>query len=130
MLNERHLPWIPLEGVPDEVYLEALHDDYEGIRLLLRGAGNAPTFRLQFASVIAYRNINESFRARTWAAAQGGTRVGSLRRVESSRGLAWLVEESGGLLDAAKLRHYAVYTPEDCIDVVTEFEPEACWLNR
>lgn len=130
MSPERYRPWSPLEGVPDVLYVEAIHDDYEGFRVMLKGLGNACTLRLTFESAVAYRNINESFRARTWGARSSHIGLPSLRLVEHSRWLEWLVEESGGILDARKLTHYAIYTPEDCIDVVTEFEPAAGWLNR
>lgn len=130
MLQERYRAWSPLEGVPHEVWVEAIHDDYEGFRVLLKGDGNARTLRLTFVAPVAFRNINESFRARTWSDRPAHLGLPSLRLVDRSRWLDWLIEESGGILDAGKLKHYAIYTPEDCIDVVTEFEPAADWLNK
>lgn len=65
MSDQQFRAWAPLEGVPARLYLEAVHDDCEGLRFLLR-AENATsrTLRLAFESPVAYRNINESYRLR------------------------------------------------------------------
>jgi hypothetical protein len=34
---ETYKKWEPLEGIEAELWVEALHDDYEGLRILLRG---------------------------------------------------------------------------------------------
>jgi hypothetical protein len=128
--DQHHRPWKPLDGVPERLYLEAVHDDCEGLRFLLRGEDTtSPTLRLVFESPVAYRNINESYRVRTWAAVSDMRALPSLLKVENSNWARWLVEEAGGVLRVDALVHYAIYTPEDCIDIVTEFPPTAEWLN-
>lgn len=128
MTEVRYRPWAPLEGLPDVLYCEALHDDYEHLRILLKGeAPHARTLRILFESAVAYRNINESYRARTWN--HLGEALPPLTTVEHSPWIAWLIEESGGVLDEVELTHYAIFTPEDCIDVVSEFAPEVSWLS-
>ena len=48
--------WEPLPGLPEEMYLEGLHNDYEGFRLLLKGDGDqAKMLRITFDPVLAYR---------------------------------------------------------------------------
>ncbi len=85
--------------------------------------------RLLFDPVIAYRNINESYRLRTWRNLSSRSIKGGLFIIEGSKWAAWLREESSGILDDANLIHYAVLTPEDCIDIISEFPPHAEWLN-
>jgi hypothetical protein len=116
--------------VPVRLYLEALHDDYEGLRFLLRGEdATSRTLRPAFESPVAYRNINESYLLKTWAAILDMQALPSLLTVESSTWVQWLVEEACGVIRAETLVHYAIYTPEDCVDVVTEFPPTVEWLN-
>ena len=123
-------PWSPIENLPFVAYLEALRDDYEGFRILLRGKeAHAPVFRIAFESVVAYRNVNESFRLATWAAIGNMGKLPTFLTVENSRWIEWLVAEAGGVLRADALTHYAIYSPEDCIDIVSEFPPEVEWLN-
>jgi hypothetical protein len=128
MRNDDYRPWLPVESIPAELYCEGLHDDYEALRILLRGPeSTSAMLRILFPSAIAYRNINESFRSRTWHKANPPS-IPPLATVENSSWVAWLREESGGVLDEVALTHYAVTTPEDCIDVVTEVPPNVEWL--
>lgn len=52
-----------------------------------------------------------------------------LLTVENSTWVQWLVEEACGVIRAETLVHYAIYTPEDCVDFVTEFPLTVEWLN-
>lgn len=128
MSNQEYRAWNPIEGIPHDLWVEAIHDDVEGLRFLLRGKDpTSPTLRLVFESVIGYRNINESFRIRTWASVSDIKSLPSLMTVENSKWLRWLVEEAGGVLRPELLIHYAIYTPEDCVDVITQFPPTVDW---
>jgi hypothetical protein len=130
MSAQQFQTWKPIDGVPARLYLEALHDDYGGLRFLLQGEDRTgPVLRLIFESPIGYRNINESYRSRTWASVPEMKGLSTLLIVENSEWVRWLVEEAGGILRAEALTHYAIYTPEDCVDIVTEFPPTAKWMN-
>jgi len=76
---------------------------------------------LTFVDFVAYRNINESFRNRTWRQLNG--EASGLVIVKGSSWLKWLSEESDGLLSADELVHYAIYTVDDCVDVAARVEP-------
>lgn len=131
MANQEYRAWKPIEGLPDDLWVEAIHDDVEGLRFLLRGEDpTGPTLRILFESVIGYRNVNESFRIRTWASVSDIKSLPSLLTVENSRWLSLVVEEAGGVLQPESLTHYAIYTPEDCIDVIAQFPPTVDWANR
>jgi len=115
-------PWTPMAGIPEVLFCEALHDDEAGVRIDLAPPGSrTPAVRITFESVIAYQNVNETYRHRTWQRAKG--RHPTLLVVENSSWLSWLKHESGGILDDVQLVHYAIYTPEDCIDVASRSPP-------
>jgi hypothetical protein len=127
--RQRYVPWTPTENIPKRLYCEALHDDVEGLRILLRGDDSrGSTLRLRFDSVVGYRNVNESFRLKTWGELDMA-RTPPLLIVENSQWLEWLHAEAGGVFDANKAVHYAIFTSEDCIEIVTEFPPTVEWLN-
>ena len=129
MRREEYVPWAPLPGLPSVLYVEALHDDAEGLRILLRGEDKASrALRVTFDRVVGYRNVNESFRLRTWASIAGAPTRTCLLMVRGSAWVEWLVAESAGLLDGRALTHYAVHTGDDCIDVVVESPPRIEWL--
>lgn len=119
----------PIDGTPSCLYLESLEDDCNGVRLLLRGDETAgPMLRLLFESPVGFRNINESYRWGTLSAREGGWDLPTLLTVENSAWIRWLVEEARGVLRAEALTHYGIYTPEDWVDVVTEFPPDVEWV--
>ena len=127
--KEEYLDWRPVEGVPARIHCEAIHDDVEGLRILLHGDDpSGPTLRLRFESVVGYRNINESYRLRTWGQLDMSSRS-PLLRVRNSQWVDWLAEEAGGVFEPANVTHYAVFTSEDCIDIASEFAPTVEWLN-
>ena len=129
MKEEVYSSWKPLPDVPGRIYCEAVHHDYEHFRVLLKGdETTSRTFRILFEVIVAYRNINESYRLRTWERVHGENMVG-LFTVENSKWVEWLREESSGVLNDVQLTHYAIFTPEDCIEIVSEFAPEVEWLN-
>jgi hypothetical protein len=53
-----------------------------------------------------------------------------LATIQGSRWLAWLREESGGVLVGAPLVHYAIATVDDCIDVASQFPPIVDWMHE
>lgn len=119
-----------MADVPTDLVCEALHDDHEGVRVLLRAdETSGRILRISFESVVCYRNVNESYRLRTWSRL-GGENMGGLFCVDDSDWVAWVRAESGGVLDDKELVHYAIFTGEDCIELISEFPPEAEWLGQ
>lgn len=129
MSTEEYTRWSPVGDVPTDLVCEALHDDHEGIRVLLRtGATPGRMLRIAFEAVVCYRNINESYRLRTWAQ-HAGEDMGGLFRVNESDWVSWVRAESGGVLEGKQLSHYAILTGEDCIEFISEFPPEVGWVT-
>lgn len=120
---ETFTPWQPHEAIPRRVEVASIQDEGDGLCLVLADeATRQPIVKLTFPDFVGYRNINESFRSRTWKSRDFGE-LSSLLIVEGSLWLKWLREESGGVLDEAVLAHYAIYTSDDCIDVAARTAP-------
>ncbi|KFZ27746.1 hypothetical protein IDAT_13035 [Pseudidiomarina atlantica] len=66
--------------------------------------------------------MDESYRARTFSA--HGSFENSFNIVQSSSWLEWVHAESQGYYQGNDIIHYSVITDADCIDVLSEFEPE------
>lgn len=124
--KQEYRRWDLLPDLTSETIINRVVDDFDGLRIDLRVTDNKHSILLQlwFESYVAYRNINESFRSRTWEDIEFERWSANLYLIEKSRWLAWLKEEAGGVLDYVNLKHYAIYTNEDCFEVATEFEPE------
>ena len=123
MITERFERWQPLENTPRRLEIRALRDEDEGLCVVVASEETRkPLMKLVFQDFVAYRNVNESFRIRTW---QSHVMKGSssLLIVHGSLWLDWLRQESGGVLDDVGLTHYAIYTNDDCIDVAARVAP-------
>lgn len=123
MSKEVFTSWHPHEAIPRRVEVASLLDGEEGLCLVLADARTRGTIaKLIFPDLVAYRNINESFRTRTWQTQNIGD-LSSLLIVEESVWLKWLCEESAEILEESTLTHYAIYTSDDCIDVAARGAP-------
>lgn len=129
VVTEAYQEWVPVAGLPRWLILEALWQNGLGLHVRLCSAGpEAASVVIVFASPIAYRNIDESYRLRTWQKlAETTTERSSLQVVTDSRWVQWLRDEAGGVLDDVVLHHYAILTDCDCVDVVTSVPPEVSY---
>ena len=72
--NENYVSWAPIKGIPSRFICEEIHDDYDGVKIVLKEQfdpgytiGKAPRLlQITFDPLIAYRNIDESYRTRTF----------------------------------------------------------------
>jgi hypothetical protein len=134
--NEEYGRWVPLENIPLRLVCESIHDGDKGLSMVFREQAdlgkisknqNTRSIRIIFDPAIAYRNIDESYRVRTFDTHQD--RIGSLFVVKNSEWVSWLHEESYGMYVDNKIIHYAIFTLNDCIDILAEFEPTVEWIN-
>ena len=115
--------WQPDKCIPERVEIISVCDEEEGLVIsLAEEESRKPVAKLVFQDFVAYRNINESFRMRTWGSWRSGKGT-SLIEVKSSLWLHWLGEESGGVLEEFEVTHYAIYTNDDCLDVASRTPP-------
>jgi hypothetical protein len=121
--------WIPLEEIPEKLFLEGLHDDYEGFRLLLKGSGNSKTLRISFEFVLGYRNFNESERLKTLNSIPELGKNWSLFIIKNSAFINWLIDESYNKYSEEELNHFVIATPDDVVEVISLNEPQVEWLN-
>lgn len=123
MSREEFRRWQPHEAIPMRVEITSIRDEQEGLSVVVASEETRePVVKLVFQDFVAYRNINESFRLRTWNSREmkGSS---SLLIIEGSSWLQWLRAESEGVLDTFELTHYAIYTNDDCLDVASRIAP-------
>ncbi len=121
--------WEPLPEISSHLTCEGLHDDYEGFRILLKGTEpDSLTLRITFDPALAYRNVDEGDLLQTISEIKSPGES-SLFIVKNSSWKKWFNEESSGLHNDDDIIHYAIYTADDCIDVLSAFAPNVEWLN-
>lgn len=121
--------WSPIQGLDGQVLIEKLEDTDTGLTIYLKISddpeGHERKAMIRFDPYVAYRNMDESYRARTFNDTGGFD--GSFYIVSSSSWLNWLHEESVGFYRDREIVHYSIFTEADCIDVLSEFPPEVSW---
>ena len=130
-LNQKFELWKPLPDIPGDLYVEAVLDDWEGFRILLRPHDpKKGMLRIEFEHTYAYRNMNESYRLTTWANWPGPAPAGNpgLLLVRNSSWLSEFHSESQNVYHDEKIVHYAIFSPEDCVEVLSASEPRVEWL--
>jgi len=121
--EQRYEIWKPISSIGSAPLVECILDGENGLIISLdfeKDDGH----QLVFESTVAYRNINESYRDRTWMNWDKVKASGSFFTVRNSHWIDWLKTESNGVLDQVQLTHYCIFTEEDCVEIVTEFGPE------
>jgi hypothetical protein len=125
-IQEQYVKWTPVTSIPNSMYCEGIHDDYEGFRILLKGKNaNDPILRIHFDSTIAYRNIEEGKRPKTL---ERITEKSTLYIVKNSNWLKWISNESFGMYDNLDIIHFAIYSLNDWIDVLSVKHPIVTWI--
>lgn len=88
---------------------------------------NRENVTLFFENLILYRVTNESYLLQTWKDWPKDTNkdgvVEVIYLVENSELLKSFHKETYGIYEDDGVQHYAIYTMEDCIDVLTRIPP-------
>jgi hypothetical protein len=127
----RFRKWKPFAEYPDELYCEGIHDDYEGIRILIRKDRKDSMRRIKFDHVFGYRVADESYKLKTIEALpDDGSIEGPFFILEESDYLEYFHEETLGIYRDMGIEHYCIYLCNDCIDVLSSYEPEAKDLSE
>lgn len=113
-----------------DVSVEAIHDDYEGLRIILKI--NSPlqaVIKLEFEAVLSYRNTVESYLLVLWHQHEKSIYGRTFYIIENSEYLAFLHQMSMNVYEKWDIVHYAIYTNTDCIDVLATAPPKVIWLT-
>jgi hypothetical protein len=119
--------WEPIGGLQAEMYLEAMHDDKEGFRVILKGVGEpARALRILFEDPLCYRGAQESYVLKQLYE-QHAIYPWPIFVVSNSRYVSWFYDQLGGLLPETG-RHYHVAAMDEMIDVISARPPVVTWL--
>ena len=131
MCKNSFIKWEPISELPDEIFIEGLHNDYEGFRILLKGSDDqARMLRITYDPVLAYRGVDEGDLI-SYKRFDEDSNLGrwGFFIVKSSDYLEWFLHLSQGIHENESIVHYAIYTPNDCLDILSAYPPEVEWLN-
>lgn len=120
-MRQAYEVWDVVPGRDVRASVEGVIDDWEGFRILLRDYETDRVLRIAFGSHVAYQNRDESDLDGE-AARSDGLGRGCFYRVRGSEFEARFKADSGRQF--GDLKHFAIITDTDCIDVLVTGEPK------
>ena len=126
-MAEALTPWLPLEGLDEEVFLEAVRCNLGELQVVLsKGKGSTRALAIDFGVPLAFRvQPQHVYLSRPW---WGTLSAASVYTVEDSEYKAWLKEASSEVVDQMA-NHYCIITVDGCLDVLTSTTPIAAWRD-
>lgn len=126
--EERFERWEPIDGLASKMFLEALHDDREGFRLILRSAEpKARALRILFDAPLCYRGAQEAYLLRQIYEAHD-IYPWPIFIVRNSRYAKWFYAQATDAIDRDG-HHYHIAAIDEIIDVLSARPPIVTWLN-
>lgn len=122
--------WTPIEAFPKDLLVEKLIEDYDGLKIYLKGSGkDAKTLKVFFEARLCYQMTDESWLWRRWDEMSRELLGKTFYTVENSNYVTLFHENTFEAYLDWKITHYGIYTIEDCIDILSCNPPIFEWLN-
>ncbi len=115
--------WPQLGDYPKRMFVEAIHDDWEGFRIILADVEFKTRIRIAFINKLSYRNTDEGFLLQLWETAEEKKLGNTFYLISNSTYIDFFNEMSYGIHKDKDIKHYAIYSDADCIDVLSIAEP-------
>ncbi len=126
--EERFERWQPIDGLAPKMFLDAMHDDREGFRLILKALD--PKFRelrILFDAPLCHRGTQEKYLLRTIYEANS-IYPWPIFIVHNSRYARWFYAQATDAIDKDG-HHYHIAAMDQIVDVLSARPPILSWLN-
>jgi hypothetical protein len=123
-MSETYVPFPTPLDIKENFYQLEICQNYEGFRVLLQNSVGA-VFRISFDDLMVYRATDEGKRLLSLEKLKGINNT-YLYKVEKSSFINWFLEENlNKQFRDSDLKHWAIITPNDWIDVIAlDSEPK------
>lgn len=121
-MPERFVPFPTVPEVPAHPEFVALSDSRGDLRVDLSVGENKPIVSVLFKARICYRTTDEGDRLRSMTSLGGKART-PICQVEDSDFVTWLTSENHNVRVAQPLRHWAIVTDDEIVEVISANAP-------
>jgi len=122
-MKDNIIKWEAGFEIPSNSEVLKIIDDTEGLKILLKELDSKRVFQIFFSDSLAYRNMNESYLLKIWSSIDDNILGNILYKIENSSYIDYFNDMSLGLYSSWEIKHYAIHTGQDCIDVLTTVPP-------
>ncbi len=127
-VEERFERWEPIDGLAPKMFLDAMLDDREGFRLILKSPDpKLRELRILFDAPLCYRGTQEKYLLRS---IYEGNSIypWPIFIVRNSRYVRWFYAQATGAIDRDG-HHYHVAAMDQIVDVLSARPPILSWLH-
>lgn len=129
-LDEKWTQWKPMEGLSPKYFVDSIVDNLKEFSILLSDENDKKKHvKMTFETVIlSHRHTDESQRIKTihyLDEKYGGSFYSkwTFFKVENSKYVSWIVEETSGFGIPEPIIHYALIDSNSIVDIVTHGDP-------
>ncbi|MGO9545500.1 MAG: hypothetical protein ACLPPF_11985 [Rhodomicrobium sp.] len=118
----------PVDGLASKMFIEAMHDDREGFRIILKSPdAKLRALRILFEAPLCYRGTQEGYLLRQ---IYEGNEIypWPIFIVKNSRYARWFYAQATEALDKDGY-HYHIAAMDQIVDVLSARPPILTWLN-
>ena len=128
--KEKWIKWEPIANLAPKYDMESISDNNNELIVILSEIKNKKNIlKIIFDhSAWSFKVADESFRIKTitdLSKKYGGEFYGkwTFFKIENSKYLSWLSEESETIINDLKTTHFALITDDSLIDIIASYEP-------
>ncbi len=127
---EKWKKWVPTKNIPGTLYYEEIVSNKKGLTLLFSDESNTKTIKITFNGLVySYRFTEEGCLLKTLDYLVDTHKKKDFHgwcmfEVQNSNYLTWFKEESYDAYDTETFAHYAIYTEDGLIEVLSPYPPE------
>jgi hypothetical protein len=126
--EERFEKWSPIDGLASKMFLDAMLDDREGFRLILKSVEpKHRELRILFDAPMCYRGTQEQYLLRT-IYHENSIYPWPIFIVRNSRYAKWFYAQAADAIDKDG-HHYHIAAMDQMVDVLSARPPILSWLN-
>ncbi len=123
MMKEIKRKWEPIANLTHNYGVEYLLDNKNGLEILLFDRWTEDILKVTFEGHLLYRNINDSYYLNGpdfLPDNEESEEPWEFYIIENSEFKKWFkMQDAANLCDPKEIIHYAIYTTDDCIDVLS-----------
>jgi hypothetical protein len=129
-LAEIYLKWLPIDDIPFPLDLDEIRKNENGLSILLNSEDHTDKFlHIHFSVYESFREIGEEFKTKFWHEVDIEEDY-PLFIVENSEWLEWFHLQSENSFRDMSIQHYAIWTTENWIDILSGVKPIVQWKKK
>lgn len=116
--------------ISNKVSVQEIKDDSKGLAIYFEDERHeSKKIMILFENALSYVNTNESYLLKRWENESKENLGKVFYKIDESEYIELFHHMSFNVYKDLNIKHFAIYTNEDCLDVLSVSEPEIEWIS-